>query len=788
MQGLAAGLTLSRRFKLVACLGKGGMGEVWLALDEELGEQVALKILIPELVAEAADEDRFVSLLQEECRKARKLVHPNIVRVYDFHADEAHRFISMQYVDGDNLCSMRSAPFQELLGPGLMICDALEYAHREGIVHRDIKPANILRDHRGSCLLADFGIAAAVSVGATLPGMKGGGSLPSISPQQLAGEAPSVADDIYAFGALFYELLSGYPLFHPDVTPDRVRDEIPPILTVDGSGQGIPAPMSGLIAAMLDKSAARRPAGMGAVRSVLEELKTDYPVTENPDTSGEPPAIRPVSRRTAARPVSQSGDTAPTLRPVTGKPDTGASSRLVYSGLAVLLILVTGVVFILPGLVKERSPVAIERPAIAPPVAPESDNAEQPGAEIQRGLVDETLGELLPLDDRLRKLGIDQWGGSDWAQAQRQVEAGDEAYRSRTYEQALTAYRGALVLMQQLEPRAAQVFAAAVAAGQQALDKGDQAAAIENFELAMSVDGTDEIARKGLQRAMSLNRVLELAAQANEREDAGSMDQARVFYGQALDLDPDWIPAREGLQRTGAAISTDVYETQMASGYRALAAQEYIKARGAFDAALRARPGDTGAREGLAQLASEEKLAQVIDIQNQARRFEEQEDWPAAIGRYEAALAIDGTVSAATAGLTRSQSRRALDLELAKIISRADRLNDEKVWQAANSRLTLAREIQQPGPRLASQISELADLLEIAAIPVPVRFESDNLTEIIIYKVGKLGTFEVRTMDLRPGSYVAVGSRDGYRDVRRDFLVVANGEMPPVVLRCEEPI
>jgi hypothetical protein len=102
--------------------------------------------------------------------------------------------------------------------------------------------------------------------------------------------------------------------------------------------------------------------------------------------------------------------------------------------------------------------------------------------------------------------------------------------------------------------------------------------------------------------------------------------------------------------------------------------------------------------------------------------------------------------------------------------------------------LASAREIQQPGPRLAGQISELADLLEIAAMLVPVRFESDNLTDIIIYKVGKLGAFEVRTMDLRPGSYVAVGSRDGYRDVRRDFLVVANGEMPPVVLRCEEPI
>ena len=117
-----------------------------------------------------------------------------------------------------------------------------------------------------------------------------------------------------------------------------------------------------------------------------------------------------------------------------------------------------------------------------------------------------------------------------------------------------------------------------------------------------------------------------------------------------------------------------------------------------------------------------------------------------------------------------------------------DRLNDDANWQAANQLLDYARAIDTSGPVLTSQINRLAKTLELAQIPLPVRFESDNLTEVVVYKVGKLGTFVSRTLDLKPGAYVAVGTRAGYRDVRRNFRVVPDGTMSPVVVRCEEPI
>jgi serine/threonine protein kinase len=297
MDGLAQGLILSGRFRLIRRLGEGGMGEVWLADDEELAEPVAVKILNSRLSASA----EFVDLLRQECSKARRLVHPNIVRVYDFHKDDEWYFISMQYIEGDNLGALRGAGYREILRNVLMVADALEYAHREGIVHRDIKPSNVLRDRAGTCYLADFGVAGAIAIaGDKQPGtVRGGGSLPAMSPQQLAEHAPAIADDIYSFGALLYELLAGQALFHPDVSAERICQEIPAPLEYDRSGEPLPDPLVKLLAAMLEKSPGRRPAGIGSVRTVLEELLTDYDhAPASPSRENRPGVIRPVPRHT----------------------------------------------------------------------------------------------------------------------------------------------------------------------------------------------------------------------------------------------------------------------------------------------------------------------------------------------------------------------------------------------------------------------------------------------------------------------------------------------------------
>ncbi|MFQ5635155.1 MAG: serine/threonine-protein kinase, partial [Gammaproteobacteria bacterium] len=316
------------------------MGEVWLADDAELADRVALKLLDPRLSESAA----CVDLLRRECSRARSLVHPNIVRVFDFHAAGDRYFVSMQYIDGGTLLDSRGAAFQLIVHQALMVCDALDYAHRAGLIHRDVKPSNVLVDRNGVCYLTDFGIATAVlpyHLGSDVP--PGGGTLPSMSPQQLAAEPPAVADDVYSLGALLHELLSGAPLFHPDVTPERVRAEMPAPLLTDQTGQALPDALVKLVPATLSKSPASRPAGIAAVRSVLEEVRADFP-----QTPGTGDVIRPVGRR---GPVPAAVDRPPRRRAETT--GTGLSPAMVYGGLVALLVIALAVIFMLPRAVDE---------------------------------------------------------------------------------------------------------------------------------------------------------------------------------------------------------------------------------------------------------------------------------------------------------------------------------------------------------------------------------------------------------------------------------------------------
>jgi len=791
MQGLVAGLTLSERFHLIRQLGVGGMGEIWLADDRQLEEQIAIKILSPAL----SDSVGFVDLLRDECRKARGLVHPNIVRVYDFHAADDLFFISMQYIDGETLVASRGKPFQKIIHSMLMVCDALEYAHRAGIIHRDLKSSNVLVDRNGVCYLTDFGIAAALAGEHRHSDPRGGGSLPSTSPQQLAHQAATIADDIYSLGALAYELLSGQPLFHPDVTPERIRSEQPQALRRDGSDQQIPDPLGKLVLAMLNKDAERRPAGVGAVRLVLEEVQDDYPIADEsghdaPGGAGGADLIQPVRRRASAEARWSADDSKGGRTAAAQAEKKGLPASLVYGGLAALLLVALSVIFFLPSIIEKRGPVVIERDTSAVKTSPEDEiGAPDPAASAaQRKIADEALSELLEIDDRLRSISVDLWGGSDWNEARRMLEAGDVAYRGRDYATAADNYRRAATLMKLIEPRAADVLAAALRDGQAAFDIGDQASAVKNFELALAIEENNQLARKGLERARKLDQIIELMNRAAMLEESDDLAAARRIYQQVLSLDSLWQPARDNLARISSGIARTEYETQMAAGFSAMAQENFSRARAAFSAALVVRPGDPEATSALQQLAVDAQLQEIATLQGQARADEQREDWAAAVQKYTAIIDINAQLAEIKRDLARTQQRLDLHEKLVYDIGHPERLNEDKFWNAANQLLQQAQAISASGPILTAQIRQLGELLKIASIPVPVEFRSDSLTQVVIYKVGNLGTFLNRTVDLKPGAYVAVGTRDGYRDVRRNFTVVANGNTQTIVLSCEDAI
>src|SRR4029077_2857246 len=215
----AGGQMVFGRYKLIKVLGRGGMGVVWLARDEELEREVALKFL-PDLMIQ---DPAVIDQLKRETKRCLELTHPHIVRIYDFVHDERSACISMEYVDGETLSNLRAEKEHQVLEPHELagwiaqLCEALDYAHNHAkVIHRDLKPSNLMVNKRGDLKITDFGIARSLADSASRLTAEQGrsGTLVYMSPQQLAGEHGTHLDDIYSLGATIYELLTSKSPFY----------------------------------------------------------------------------------------------------------------------------------------------------------------------------------------------------------------------------------------------------------------------------------------------------------------------------------------------------------------------------------------------------------------------------------------------------------------------------------------------------------------------------------------------------------------------------------------------
>jgi predicted Ser/Thr protein kinase len=202
-----AGTLLGGRYRIVSLLGRGGMGEVYRASDLKLRQPVALKFL-PEATARDLG---LLARFHDEVRLARQLSHPNICRVYDIGEVDGAAFISMEYIDGEDLASLLRRighlPHDKALEIARRLCAGLAAAHNKGVVHRDLKPANIMIDGRGNVFITDFGLA---STARRLAGADVRSGTPAyMAPEQLEGREVSVHSDLYALGLVFYEMFTG---------------------------------------------------------------------------------------------------------------------------------------------------------------------------------------------------------------------------------------------------------------------------------------------------------------------------------------------------------------------------------------------------------------------------------------------------------------------------------------------------------------------------------------------------------------------------------------------------
>jgi predicted Ser/Thr protein kinase len=265
---LASGAMLAGRYRIIALLGKGGMGEVYRADDLTLEQPVALKFLPDGVAANESALARF----HNEVRIARQVSHPNVCRVYDVGEMEGHVFLSMEYVDGEDLASLMRRigrlPADKGVEIARKLCAGLAAAHEKGVLHRDLKPSNIMLDARGQVLLTDFGLAG---LAAQISGAEVRNGTPAyMAPEQIAGKEVTTQSDIYALGLVLYEIFTGKRPFEANSMAElaRVQTETTPT-SLTSLVRDLDPAVERVILRCLDPEPSRRPPSALAVAAAL---------------------------------------------------------------------------------------------------------------------------------------------------------------------------------------------------------------------------------------------------------------------------------------------------------------------------------------------------------------------------------------------------------------------------------------------------------------------------------------------------------------------------------------
>jgi len=781
MRELKSGTQLANRYTLVRKLGSGGGAETWLASDKLTGASVALKAVV--------DDSVPAQILKREWQLSIRLVHAHIARVFEFHdaePDGKHSaFYSMQYTNGPDFTALSAATPADILAPVGLLVDALRYAHQKGVVHRDIKASNILLDANGAPYLIDFGVAA------TRSSHIGGGSLIAASPQQLDGQEPQASDDIFALGGLIYELISGRSPYSSSATADDIRNLVPPPLVAAG-GSVLPQSVQSLLQKMLDKDAALRP----------DAAEVAATLTAAGFTPGPAPAAYVDGVRAVRDEIIESDTSIHQLQRPARKaatPDVGAaggiSPRVLGIGLAVLLVVLLGVVFLLPKTVTTEKPPAAtatqadEQDSQAVAVEPQDTPVpERDTRVLSREDAEAILGQLLSRMRTLEGRAVQRWGGLPFKRAEQAYAAGDAAYLENDYSLAEEKYQEAFDVLEPLLNQVDNVFRTNFADAEQALENGDAVEALRLFELVVAISPSHGPARAGLVRARNFDEVLSLTEQGLELERNLELDAARRSFELAVELDPKWQVAKTGLQRVLRTMNELEFDQRMTEGIMSLAEGDFLGARAAFRMAQELQPGSHEPADGLMQVDQGIRLGNIAVLERDAATLEGREQWQDSADTYNRILVLDGNLSFAQDGLTRSKQMIAIHQQLDDYISEPDSLSSPRTMQLATQMVVSITRMPEIGPHLVEQLDELSRLLKRAATPLTIQLVSDNVTDVSIYKVGKLGNFTETELTLRPGIYVAVGSRPGYRDVRLEFRVAPELDMQPVVVRCEERI
>jgi len=341
-------------------------------------------------------------------------------------------------------------------------------------------------------------------------------------------------------------------------------------------------------------------------------------------------------------------------------------------------------------------------------------------------------------------------------------------------------------LLVDLEISIPQILTQTLMLANNAFEKGDQEAAIKQYEIALTIDGSNQDARKGYQRSLKLDKVIEYIRLGKEFASQSNWLKAIEAYENAILVDPDYQEALSGFKFSNDSYLEQQFQDLLSNGYSFMSEADFENANLSFQEAKTIYPQSLDVLQAIEVLELNQRLAEISLIQKEATIATINEMWDLAKVLYEEILILDPNIIEIKKNLQIVNERINLALDLMLYISSVDKLYDDQLYNQAIATLNKAQGVQNKGPKLEKQINDLSKVLEFASIPLETIFISDGMTQITIYKLAEFGSFYEKTISLRPGKYTAIGTRSGYRDVILKFRVEKVGQQ--FMIQCKEKI
>lgn len=446
-----------------------------------------------------------------------------------------------------------------------------------------------------------------------------------------------------------------------------------------------------------------------------------------------------------------------------------------------------------------EAPIAI-KPAIEESSADEIAEKQTETAEVETPILsaeelsalklqaEELLLQIIEKQEVLQQQAVNKWADEEFKHALNLGATGDENFRKQNFLQAIEAYQDAVEALSKLEQQIAPTLAKHLEQGELALTQVEKETAIFHFSIAQAIEANNQQASIGLQRSETIIELFALLEKGGNIEAANRLQDALLIYQQAKELDSFSPEAKIAYDRVNSRLTEQKFKQFIASAYRALKAKQYEDARSSFQQAQTLLPNSDEPKQGLSKIAQAIQQEKLTALRAEALHFEDNEEWNYAAESYQQILTLAPNSSFAKNGMQNAQQHFALLNKLDAYINDELRLSTSQVADEANKLLQEITQLDIPGDKITQRADRLKVMLVRASQPISITLESDNLTNIVVFKIAKFGKFESKQLQLKPGKYTLVGSRPGYRDIRKVLLVTADMQEKVFTVRCEEQI